>query len=134
MNLDQLKENWQTQMEQSTAGSKLASSESAMQRAKQFERSIWLRDLIESLAAVLVIATFMLFLLFGKAPWLMQVGAGVIIAGAALILIVMNTTRRCDRRNWTHHWLSSLRMNSNGSIARSGCCVTSRGGIRAQFY
>jgi hypothetical protein len=61
--------------------------------AERFEARIRGRDLVESAAALIVIAAF-LPALFSFPGWLSRIGAGIIIVHAIAIMVVLHGTRR----------------------------------------
>lgn len=98
MNLDDLKESWQRRNGE-LAGSRFDEvAAQVRKRAATFQRQVLRRDLIETAAAVAVIAAFSFFLLQGNYPWIARLGMAVIILGTIEIAVVLHWTRSCGER------------------------------------
>ena len=92
MNLDDLKTPWQAMQRECDTSHIDEISSRVGSRMTRFDHTIRRRDMVENLAAVIVIIGFVISLFYCD-DWLTFIGAAIVVVGAIEIVVVLNATR-----------------------------------------
>ncbi len=98
MNLDDFKSDWKQRHNELAQDRFDELASEVVARTAKLEAAILRRDLLETLAAVVVVMFFGVFLWFDSVPALMKIGIVIIMLGVIEIVAVLSWTRRRDDR------------------------------------
>ena len=94
MNLDDLKTTWQQRHSETADGCIDELASNVVTRTSRFERSVLIRDLIETVAAIAVIVFFGYYIQQNIFSWITSPGTIIVIVAAIQLIVVMHWTRR----------------------------------------